>query len=65
MSEINILKFYNQVKQEISKVSWPSRQELLYSTMLVLIVVTVFSIVSIGVDYSINKIVQFLLHINK
>lgn len=61
----NIYRFYEQVKQEVGKVTWPSRSELINSTLMVLAIVVLFSIVCLGVDYSINTLIQFLLRIGK
>ncbi|MDX1924775.1 MAG: preprotein translocase subunit SecE [Rickettsiaceae bacterium] len=60
-----INKFYDQVKQEIKKVTWPSKQELIYSSLMVISVVTVFSFVVLFIDYIINMVIQFLLRIGK
>jgi len=66
MSKINeIVKFYDQVKQEIGKITWPSRAELVNSTLIVVGVVLVFGLVCLGVDYCINTVIQFLLKIGK
>jgi preprotein translocase subunit SecE len=64
MSKIaSVVKFYEQVKQEVSKVSWPAKAELVSSTILVIIVVLSISLLCLGVDYCINAVVQLLLKI--
>lgn len=66
MSKINeVIRFYDQVKQEVTKVTWPSKSELLNSTMMVLVVVILFSLVCLGIDYCINTVIQYLLKIGK
>jgi preprotein translocase subunit SecE len=45
-----IAKFLNDVQVELSKVSWPSRSELVNSTMIVAVVSVVFTIYIFGVD---------------
>ena len=66
MSKIGeIIKFYDQVKQEISKITWPSKNELFNSTLIVLAVVLIFSLVCLGADYTINSFVRFLLKIGR
>jgi preprotein translocase subunit SecE len=59
----NIYKFYNQVKQEVVKITWPTKQELMTSVMLVVAVVLIFGLICLGVDYLINSVVQMLLKI--
>ncbi len=65
MKKTNVFKFYDQVKQEAKKVSWPNRKELTTSVIVVVIAVFVFSLVSLALDYGIHSLVQFLLNIGK
>ena len=39
MAGANPLKFLQEVRQEVSKVTWPSRNETLISTVMVLVMV--------------------------
>ena len=59
----NFTKFYSQVKQEIKKVTWPTKQELMYSSLMVIVAVTVVSLVVLMIDYCINGVIQFFLRI--
>ncbi len=45
-----IAKFLNDVQVELSKVAWPSRSELINSTMIVAVVSVIFTIYIFGVD---------------
>jgi len=65
MKENKIYKFYEQVKQETLKVTWPTKHELLTSTAVVIFAVFVFSIVCLLVDYGIHFVMQMLLNIGK
>ncbi len=60
-----IYKFYQQVKQEASRVVWPDRKELTTSTIVVVIAVLIFSVIFLVLDYGIHNIVQLLLQIGK
>ena len=60
-----IYKFYNEVKQEVFKIFWPSKSEVLSSSLMVLVVVFVFSIFFLLLDYGIYHLVHFLLNIGK
>jgi preprotein translocase subunit SecE len=54
-------KFISQVKTEMQKVSWPSRQELVSSTIVVL-VSTLFLAVFIGIcDLLLSRAINFLI----
>jgi preprotein translocase subunit SecE len=46
-----IAKFVNDVQVEMSKVSWPTRSELINSTMIVAVVSIIFTIYIFGADY--------------
>ena len=40
-----VMKFFNEVKAELKKVTWPTRDELIGATAIVCIVVVVFSVI--------------------
>jgi preprotein translocase subunit SecE len=63
MALANPLKFLREVRQEVGKVSWPSRNETMISTVMVLIMVTVASIFFLAADQVISWGVQLLLSI--
>lgn len=61
---MNILKrpvnFISEVKQELSKVAWSSRQELIGATFVV-ITITALTTVFIGIiDLSLSKVLSML-----
>jgi preprotein translocase subunit SecE len=49
-----------EVKGELRKVAWPTRQEVINSTIIVLIAVTVLTSLIFGYDYVSAKFVLFL-----
>ncbi|MGD2279317.1 MAG: preprotein translocase subunit SecE [Candidatus Omnitrophota bacterium] len=56
-----VTKFLNQVKTELKKVAWPTREELISSTIVVL-VSTLILAVFIGVcDLFLSRIINFLI----
>jgi preprotein translocase subunit SecE len=61
MAAMNPIKFLQEVRQEVGKVSWPSRQETLISTVMVLIMVALASIFFLATDQIISFLVQWLL----
>jgi preprotein translocase subunit SecE len=63
MALANPLKFLREVRQEVNKVTWPSRNETLVSTVMVLVMVTVASIFFLAADQVISWGVQLLLSI--
>ena len=63
MAALNPIKFLQEVRQEVGKVTWPSRQETLISTVMVLVMVTAASIFFLASDQIIAWIVQWVLKI--
>jgi preprotein translocase subunit SecE len=63
MADLNPVKFLQEVRQEVSKVTWPSRQETLISTVMVLAMVALASVFFLAADQIISWGVQWLLKI--
>jgi len=63
MAVLNPIKFLQEVRQEIGKVTWPSRQETLISTVMVLVMVAAASLFFLASDQVIAAAVQFVLKI--
>ena len=60
MAKTSPLEFIREVREETNKISWPSRREVVISTVMVLIMVTAASLFFLGVDailkYGIDKV---------
>ncbi len=56
--------FFKEVKQEYKNVNWPTKDQVLSSTGVVLVFVAVFSIFLGLVDFGVDKIVKLILGIN-
>lgn len=65
LKNTKIFKFYEQVIQEVRKVIWPNKKELISSTSVVLLTVFISSVVFLLLDYSIHSVVGMLLSIGK
>ncbi|HEV7275044.1 MAG TPA: preprotein translocase subunit SecE [Devosiaceae bacterium] len=63
MAGANPLKFMREVRQEVSKVTWPSRNETLISTVMVLVFVMLASLFFLAADQVISWLVQLMLSI--
>lgn len=50
-------QFLKEVRQELKKVNWPTRQELLAYTLVVLVSVVVLTTFVFGLDYVFSKAV--------
>lgn len=61
MAENSIVNFVQEVRIEATKVTWPTRRELVVSTVMVVIMVVVASMFFLGVDAILNWGVQKVL----
>jgi preprotein translocase subunit SecE len=61
MARTNPFTFLQQVRSEVAKVVWPSRNETLVSTVMVLIMVALASLFFLAADQLISWLVQLLL----
>lgn len=63
MARTNPITFIQQVRSEVSKVVWPSRNETLISTAMVLAMVVIASLLFLAADQLISWLVQLLLSV--
>ena len=56
-----IAKFLGDVQIELSKVVWPTRPELINSTMIVAVVSILFTIFIFSTDYLLSLVMRFLM----
>ena len=58
---ISPAKFAKQVRQEGSKVTWPTRKETFVSFLMVLLMVAIASVFFLVIDWAVSNIVQVIL----
>ncbi len=63
MAEINPAKFVREVRQEMDKVTWPTRKETSVSTMMVLVLVAIAALFFVLADWVIATLVRAILGI--
>lgn len=63
MAKTSPAQFIRQVRQEVSKVTWPSRKETGITTAMVFVMVTLASIFLMTVDIIFAELVQLVLQI--
>ncbi|MEX5730266.1 preprotein translocase subunit SecE [Rhodovulum iodosum] len=61
MAKANPLQFIQQTRSEIAKVVWPTRREVLLTTVMVFIMATLTAIFFFFVDLAIREGLKFLL----
>ncbi|ABC23498.1 preprotein translocase subunit SecE [Rhodospirillum rubrum] len=60
MPRTNPGQFVRQVRQEIGKVTWPSRKETVISTVMVFIMASLAAVFFLLVDWILAEGVQFI-----
>jgi len=61
MAKTNPAEFFRQVRQEVAKVTWPTRKETTVTTIMVFIMVTIAAIFFLLVDQVISFGVRSIL----
>jgi preprotein translocase subunit SecE len=54
-------QFIRQVRQEVSKVTWPTRKETMITTAMVFVMVVLASLFFLSVDWVLGTIVDLLV----
>jgi preprotein translocase subunit SecE len=57
-------KFFQEVKGEMQKVSWPNRQSVIASTVVVLVVVSILALCIFVFDFAWGKALSLILGIS-
>lgn len=63
MASLNPAKFIREVRQEMHKVTWPTRKETTVSTLMVLVMVTIAALFFIMVDWALGSAVRAVIGI--
>lgn len=63
MAKTNPAQFMREVRQEVSKVTWPSRRETGVTTAMVFIMSAVAAVFFLVTDEIISYVIQFILGI--
>ncbi len=53
--------FFNEVQGELKRVSWPSREELIGSTMIVILLTFILATFIGCVDFILSMVIRFLV----
>ena len=63
MAKMSLFKFFSEVKGESQKVTWPSKKEMIASTIAVFIMVTIAALFLFFADQVIAWLVNLVLSI--
>ena len=61
MSKIAPLKFFREVRQEVAKVTWPTRKETIVTTAMVFVMVFILSLFFLRVDQLLSYGIKLIL----
>jgi len=61
LAKTSPIEFFNQVRTETRKVTWPTRRETAMTAVMVVIMTTILAVFFLGVDSFFNLLVQQLL----
>ncbi|MFO1089832.1 MAG: preprotein translocase subunit SecE [Hyphomicrobiales bacterium] len=64
MAKFNPVEYLQEVRQEVNKVTWPTRRETMITTVMVLIMVFLASIFFFVVDAVLQAIVHRVLFLS-
>lgn len=56
----DVTKFFTEVRSELSKVMWPSWDELVSSTIIVLVVMAFFSLYLGSLDFGMSQVASYV-----
>jgi len=65
MAKLNPVEFIQEVRQEVSKVTWPTWKEVWITTAMVLVMVTLASIFFLLADQAIGWVMQLVLGLGR
>lgn len=65
MANVNPLQFFRQVKQEVKKVTWPSKKEVVQSLVMVVALVAIAATFFFVVDQVLSWIVKLVFSIGE
>jgi preprotein translocase subunit SecE len=65
MAKYNPVEFIQEVRQETSKVTWPTWKEVWITTLMVLIMVSVAAVFFLTTDQALGWLVQLVLGANR
>jgi preprotein translocase subunit SecE len=65
MAKFNPFEFIQEVRQEVSKVTWPTWKEVWITTLMVLVMVTLASIFFLAVDQVLGRVINLVLGLGR
>lgn len=61
MPQINPARFFTEVKSELTKVTWPTKDQVIRLTTVVIIISLVVGFFIGGLDFTLTKLVELIV----
>lgn len=61
MSGLNPIKYFTQVNQELQKVTWPSREQTIQMTAIVILVSLITGVYLGGLDFIFTRLMGYII----
>lgn len=61
MAKVNLIQFLRQVKQEVKKVSWPVKKEVMQTSSMVIVLVALAATFFFFIDQIIGWLMKLIL----
>ena len=56
-----IIRYVKETVVELNKVTWPTKDEIIGSTIITIFVTLVMSVFTFGIDWSLSKVISSIL----
>ena len=63
-SKVSLSDFIRETRNEIAKVSWPSRKETVMTTVAIIVMALVAGVFFLGVDWVLGQVISRVLGMN-
>ena len=60
MAKISPIQFFRQVKQEVKKVTWPTKKEVIQTSLMVIVIVAIAATSFFFVDQILGWVVKLI-----
>lgn len=61
MAKVSPVQFFRQVKQEVKKVTWPTRKEVMQTSFMVIVIVAIAATFFFFVDQFLGWVIKLIL----
>lgn len=56
----SLVRFFREAKSELKKVTWPSKEQLVHNTLIILVFIIIVTVILSVLDFGFGKLFQML-----